>query len=307
MMGAPVDLTVSYTRLRLVIPLLTLLCLSVLAFGSWYNAARVTWQPLLFNALHFPGAILLFFSLRSLAGVRYRHWVLPVALLAVIGVEVLQPFFGREGSLSDLSWGLGGLALSHILTKVRGWLFYLLLCAGALAMLYALVPLTRQLHQIVRAEMALPDLGGGQASWQSHWQPRADTAWLFEAESTGNLVETAVSLSRAEDGPGRIGMLWRNPGLGLADARGLCVDYTVPGSSKLVLRVHDREAGDWRQRFEHRWPAGAGRQSHCVQWPEFRQKQQRAVPAERIGWIFFGLTQPEKAPELKVYRVYTLQ
>lgn len=246
------------TRLYLVLLALAAIMVLALMPPFWLEERLPVAGQSVFDLLHFPAAIITAVLIYQLT--RSPAVAVVLTLLLALGLELVQPWFGRNDSIRDLHNGLlGVLFAAFILGSWRQGMKSLSLFFVGMAvalMVVSLQPLLQAYHQQQRLRAGFPMLGDFENSdYSALWKPmsrerialvpRGNGGWALLLNGEGIAWPGVVYLPVEHD--------WRHMGHLCFEARATRPDTTLvvrlgdtppsttrPPSSKTVFHLNDR-------------------------------------------------------------------
>ena len=213
-----------------------------------FTAALKNWGHV---AVFFLASHLLLDVLRDWIGQR-RLRLIGIALFCLgigVGIELIQPYFGRDRSLLDLLYdgvGIGAALLFHLANEVRKKVFRGLGCI--VLILSAMQPVYFGTMVLARS-WAVPYLAGFERFWeQDIWRAQEDSSAQIEANPAGGHW-LRVEMQRGA-----------YPGVAFPEIhhdwqgyRSLALRVFSPQAQTLTLRIHDKKHNnDYDDRYNQR-------------------------------------------------------
>lgn len=282
--------------------------LGAMGWGAFLGEDAVRLGPLFtgfMNALHFPCGALL-------AGLGYgwrrpgrwsalRPWAVLLAAVVVFGaIEWLQPYVGRSRGLGDFLNSVAGAATLTLMIECwqRRWrvLAGAVLLVGVTVLALQWWSFARAAQQVVERQRCWPML-------EDFESPEAVSGWEPNAHSSLRRARHPERFRRAFPGNQHYGVLgaldattgyagavhvpivsdWREVGLLCLEVRAL-----LPGTT-LVLRLDDRHAPPYDDRFTVSLPTTPEWQRHCVSLGTLRTPKGRPLDKTRLHQLVISL------------------
>lgn len=298
--------------LRILMLLVAVTVATTLAlFRPRHMADGWAWSTTL-DAIHHPAAWLVTLAMFAALPTRLTPPVrigaaACIVAVAAVGVELVQPYVGRQAELSDLWIGAAGIATAAAFALALASRRAAAVAAAALLSIASAVvvalPAARDWSTVAARDRAFPELFDPTAPWTAAvWWPAGDDA------------DAVVTPDVSARGPAwRVQM--RGPWQGLELQAGeqdwwghdaLHVALTNPGPPfELRLRVDDRLEADDRTRSSHVIPVASGPNEFSVSLEDLKfGGEHRTLALCCIDHVYLTLPPSEPASVILLERVW---